>query len=287
MSRTTAFTARVALLFALTFPLAGFVSVEALFAPKAELWPRWQSHDAQSEDRIDHAAWERIVMRYLSADPGGLNRFAYGAVMAEDRQALQDYIDALAALPISRFNREEQQAYWLNLYNALTVKLILQHYPLDSIRDIDISPGLFADGPWDKPLVTIEGEDVTLNDIEHRILRPIWNDARVHYAVNCASVGCPNLQIEAFTADNTEMLLEAGARDYVNNPRGVQIRDGKLVVSSIYIWFKEDFGGSDASVIAHLKRYADEDLSEALAAVTSIDDHAYDWQLNDSPGVGG
>ena len=212
----------------------------------------------------------------------GVARFAYGRVGAADRAALAAYLDALAAVPISRYARAEQFAYWVNLYNGLTVKVEFDHYPVASIRDIDISPGLFGDGPWDAELARVEGEPVSLNDIEHRILRPIWRDPRVHYAVNCASIGCPDLAAEAFTAANTDALLEAGARAYVNSPRGARAEDGRLTVSSIYVWFEEDFGGSDRSVIDHLRRYADPPLAAALQGRRTLDGHAYDWSLNDA-----
>ena len=272
---------RLTLVIATALPLWGFASVEALFAPKAELWERWQAHDAASNEAIDHGAWAGLLGRYVLADGSGLNRFDYANVTVDDRAALQSYIKALTALPISRFSRPEQEAYWINLYNALTVALILEHYPVPSIRDIDISPGLFSDGPWDKELVSVEGERVSLNDIEHRILRPIWRDPRIHYAVNCAAVGCPNLLAEAFTRDKLEALLDSAARAYVNSPRGARVEDGKLVVSSIYVWFGEDFGGDDAAIIAHLKRYAAPPLAERLNGLKAINDHGYDWDLND------
>ena len=273
---------RLSLVITTALPLWGFASIEALFAPKAELWERWQNHDGSSSATIDHGAWSVLLGRYLVADGSGLNRFDYAGVAEADRAALQTYIDGLAALPISSYSRPEQQAYWINLYNALTVALILEHYPVDSIRDIDISPGLFADGPWDKALVEVEGEALSLNDIEHRILRPIWRDPRIHYAVNCASVGCPNLLPEAFTSERLEAQLDGAARAYINNPRGARVEDGKLVVSSIYVWFAEDFGGNDAGVIAHLKRYADQPLAEHLKGQKAIADHGYDWDLNEA-----
>ncbi len=251
-------------------------------APRAELWDRWTAHDAGATAEIDHGAWDVFLRAHVSEHDDGVNRIAYGQVSGEDRQALAAYLDRLAATPISRFNRDQQRAYWINLYNALTVKVVLDNYPVESIRDIDISPGLFADGPWGAELITVEGEALTLDDIEHRILRPIWRDPRIHYAVNCASIGCPNLMAEAVTAQNADAYLDAGATAYVNHPRGAEVRDGRLVVSSIYSWFEEDFGGNDAGVIAHLKRYADRELKAALAEVTSIDDDRYDWDLNDA-----
>ncbi len=128
---------------------------------------------------------------------------------------------------------------------------------------------------------------MSLNDIEHRILRPIWRDPRLHYALNCAAIGCPNLQPTAFAAANSEALLEAAARAYVNHPRGARIEDGKLIVSSIYVWFQEDFDGDDAGVIRHLTRHAAAGLRSRLASVASIYTLDYDWVLNDAAGGAG
>lgn len=272
-----------ALLLALALPLGAASSIEALFAPRAELWERWTAHDSVSSASIDHAAWDRFLKTYLSKDKDGVNRFAYARITDADRRVLNDYVGGLTRRSISRYNRSEQLAYWINLYNGLTVKVVLDHYPVKSIRDIDISPGWFSDGPWDKKLITIENESLSLNDIEHRILRPIWRDPRIHYAVNCAAVGCPNLQPMAFTATNAEAMLSKAARDYINNPRGVRLEDGSLIVSSIYVWFQEDFGDSDAGVIAHLKRYASPELQAELARTERIDSHGYDWTLNGAP----
>jgi hypothetical protein len=265
---------------AMALPLAGISSLEALFAPKAELWDRWTAHDPASTATIDHSDWDGLLARYVMAGSDGLNRFDYKGVSPEDRNALKAYIGRLAAVPVSTYARPEQRAYWINLYNALTVDVVLDHYPVDSIRDIDISPGLFSDGPWGKTLVTVEGTALTLNDIEHRILRPIWRDPRIHYAVNCASVGCPNLAAKAYTSANMEAMLDMAARAYVNSPRGARVGKDGLTVSSIYVWFQDDFGGDDASVIAHLRHYADVPLKKALAGRTAIDAHAYDWSLN-------
>ncbi len=262
-------------------PLAGIASFEALFAPSAELWPRWQAHDPAATATIDHVDWERLLKTYVSADGEGVNRFDYGRVGPADRAALDAYIASLSTTEIDRYSRAEQKAFWINLYNALTVRVILVHYPVASIRDIDISPGLFADGPWDKPLVTVAGEDLTLNDIEHRILRPIWSDPRIHYAVNCASIGCPNLKRMAYSGAKLELMLDMAARTFVNSARGVSLEQDKLFVSSIYVWFQEDFGGDDRGVIDHLTRYAAPELAVGLRGIRALSGHAYDWSLND------
>lgn len=268
------------LLVLMALPLGGISSIEALFAPKPELWEVWTAHDPKSTATIDHSTWDRLLARNVRMSGDGLNRFNYKGISIEDRDALRGYIAQLAATPISKYARPEQFAYWVNLYNALTVNVVIEHFPVDSIRDIDISPGFFSDGPWGKTLVAVEGTPLTLNDIEHRILRPIWKDPRIHYAVNCASTGCPNLLRKAYTPARTEMLLEKGARKYVNNARGVRVDGSELTVSSIYVWFQDDFGGSDAAVIEHLKKYATDPLNKMLKGKVSIDGHAYDWSLN-------
>jgi hypothetical protein len=270
---------RCILFLALVVPLVGFGSIESLLAPGQKLWPRWAVYDPASAARIDHAPWTAFLERYLV--PGAVNRLRYAAVTAADRQRLDAYVAGLAALPISRYRRAEQLAYWINLYNALTVQLVLRYYPIHSIRDIDISPGLLAFGPWDKDLIAVEGQRLTLNDIEHRILRPIWNDPRLHYVLNCASLGCPNLAPRAFAADDADRLLDQAAREFVNT-RAVEVRDGRLIVSSIYAWFTEDFGGDQAGVLAHLRRYAAPPLAAWLATFDKIGGDTYDWRLNDA-----
>lgn len=283
ISRQSRFALRATAVTILFFGLSGF-SLESLFAPKSELWPRWQAHDATSTQTIDHGDWDRFLSAYVQADSDGLNRFDYRNVSAADKDALRRYIDRLGKVGVGKLNRQEQLAYWINLYNALTVDVVLAHFPVKSIRDIDISPGFLADGPWGKKLIAIDGEDLSLNDIEHRILRPIWRDPRVHYGVNCASVGCPNLLKTAYTGAAVDRMLDAAARGYVNTARGVRVGTDGLTVSSIYVWFRDDFGGNDQAVIDHLKRYAAPDLRAALDGRSSIDAHVYDWALNAAAG---
>jgi len=218
--------------------------------------------------------------RRVSRAADGIARFAYAETTPEEKSALKNYLAGLSRIAISGHARPEQRAYWINLYNALTVDLVLDRFPVASIRDISISPGLFTIGPWGRKLIEVEGVALSLDDIEHRILRPIWKDPRLHYALNCASLGCPDLQATAFTAANAEVLLDAAARAFVNHPRGARIADRRLTVSSIYVWFREDFGGTDDGVIRHLDTYADPPLKRALETVRGVAGHAYDWRLN-------
>ena len=254
----------------------------AYAAPSPDLWPRWQVSAETGTRVVDHSPWQKILTKYLVTNhPSGINRFRYGAVAAEDRRVLNSYLSQLQQVTVSSLNRAEQKSYWINLYNALTVKVILDHYPVQSIMDTDISPGFFSNGPWDAGLLVIEGRNLSLNDIEHRILRPIFADNRVHYGLNCASLGCPNLQLKPFSADNTEQLLDEAAREYINHPRGAEIVEGKVQVSSIYKWFQIDFGGSEQKVIDHLLLYAQEDLAKGLRANQGKLSFDYDWNLNE------
>ncbi|MEX0807549.1 MAG: DUF547 domain-containing protein [Dongiaceae bacterium] len=252
-------------------------------APDANLWERWLPADAANPARIDHDPWNALLQRYRIIGTDGVARFAYRAVTFEDRDRLHRYIASLAALPIRQYRREAQFAYWVNLYNAVTVNLILDHYPVESILDIDISPGFFSDGPWEYPLVEVEGADVTLDDIQHRILRPIWRTPLIHYAVNRAANGSPNVASVAYTAENSSLLLVEGAAIYINDPRGARIdRDGDFVVSEIYDDYEDDFGGSEESVLAHLAQYGAERLRAILVGRDEIDDYRFDWRLNDA-----
>jgi len=257
--------------------------------PSADLWARWEHHDPADRRPIDHRAFGRFLHGHVIPGAGDINLIDYGAVSRADREVLDGYVAAMQSVPISGYSRAEQLPYWINLYNAATVKLVLDHYPIASITDVPLG-GWFSFGPWDAEILTVENEAVSLNDIEHRILRPIWRDARLHYAVNCASLGCPNLARRPYTAAEMDRMLDAGARAYVNHPRGVSIQGTEpapeVLVSSIYDWFASDFERQDGSVIDHLLRYVDPAKTAAIRKAGSIHDHSYDWRLNDLHPVG-
>ena len=257
-----------------------------LSAPKSDLWPRWQTHNAENNEVIDHSAWQIFLEKYLVTNPlntessaiSGINLLRYSAVAKIDRILLRTYLQTMEGTSISNFSRPQQRAFWINLYNAATVNLILEHYPLESITKISFS--FFSFGPWDEDLLSVEGVELSLNDVEHRILRPIWKDKRIHYTLNCASLGCPNLLPQAFTYLNTESLLEQGARDYINHPRGVKIQGENLILSKIYEWYQADFGGNEEGVIKHLQRYSTNKKLKYLHADDLEIEYQYNWQLN-------
>ena len=234
---------------------------------------------------VDHSAWDRLLKTYVKPGSDGLNRVDYAAFRRSGHNELKHYLRELEKIDPRKLSRAEQFALLANLYNAQTIDIVLEHYPVKSIKDISLGGGLisvFSGGPWKSKVLKMKGVELSLDDIEHGILRPIFKDPRVHYAVNCASIGCPNLGIEAFVGAKLNQQLDAAARAYVNQPRGVRIRGSNVAVSSIYSWFKADFGGTDRAVVAHVRKYASPRLAQKLRSASSINYQTYDWALNDA-----
>lgn len=253
-----------------------------LAAQKPELIPFWNVSNEENVATIDHSPWQSILAAYLKPHESGVNRFDYAGLKAseQDVSKLDTYLKNLQSIDPREYTRQVQKAYWINFYNALTVKVVADAYPVDSIKEIHES-WIPRSGPWGDVHANVVGQDLTLDNIEHGILRPMWKDERIHYAVNCASIGCPNLAGDAYTASNLESLLEAGARAYVNHPRGVDVVDEDFIVlSSIYDWWVFDFGNSEEGVLVHLLKYADDELAAQLENFSGAIDYEYDWDLN-------
>lgn len=228
-----------------------------------------------------HGPFTDLLQRYVVAGPDGLNRVRYARFKAEAGAALDRYIASLAETRVSGLGRDDAFAFWVNLYNAVTLQVVLAHYPVRSIREIDLGGGFFARGPWRRNLVTVERRDLSLDDIEHGILRKHWSEPRVHYAVNCASIGCPNLAREAWSGATLGRMLDEGARAFVNHRRGVEVNAEGVRASRIYSWFSEDFG-TEEHLREHWRTYAGAALRRGLDANVRIAGYQYDWGLNDA-----
>ena len=172
---------------------------------------------------------------------------------------------------------QNRKPYWINFYNALTVELILKNYPVKSITKLG---GWFKFGPWDEKVAEVAGQSLTLNDIEHRILRPLWNDKRIHYAVNCASLGCPDLVDKVYTGGNVEQMLEVQTERFIRQEKAISWIDGRLVLSRIYEWYEADFG-SRKDLIQHFKQYSTPAQNRRLEKFTGIINYQYSWNLNE------
>jgi Protein of unknown function, DUF547 len=193
----------------------------------------------------------------------------------------REYLEKLKKNPPDKkiWSREEQLAYWINAYNAFTIDLILQHYPVASIKDI--KKGLeipFVNSVWDQRNLMIGGKKFSLNDIEHSILRSEFSDSRIHFSINCASVSCPALMNSAFDPDSLDQQLEKQARRFLNDTSKNFISRKSARISRIFLWFGYDFGGTEG-VRKTIKKYYFGEVSKDL----EIDYKDYDWRLNEVP----
>ncbi len=245
----------------------------------ADLDERWASFSQTSQLEVDHSEWQLILDDYLVSDTdSGINLFDYDGLLDDGRKPLDDYVKSLVSIDPLNLEKQEQKAYWINLYNALTVQLILNNYPLASITTLGSNPLEF--GPWNEDAVSINGITLSLNDIEHRIIRPLYDDYRIHFAVNCASIGCPNLATEAFTADTLDEQLDQAATEYLDHPRGIELNGDDLYLSSLFKWYADDFGKNQSAVLATLSRHTTVNDAEVLKKFKGTPIYAYDWGLN-------
>lgn len=228
---------------------------------------------------FNHAAFDAVLAGSVKPDAEGYNRVDYKAVKGS-RIALQAYLANLQSAQPSAMSKAEAKAYWINLYNAKTLDIIVDKYPVSSIKKINLGGGgIFGSGPWSAKLMQIEGQELSLDDIEHRILLAVFKDPMTHYALNCGSYSCPNLSTRAFSAKNTAALMRENAVAYVNHPRGVTVADGAITASKIYSWYAADFGGK-RKLKPHWLKFAEPAKGEQISAAQGIQ-FDYDWRLND------
>lgn len=257
---------------------AGFYVVN-LNDTSSELDSRWASSTESSELEIDHSAWQLLLDDYLVSDTdSGVNLFDYSGLLDDGREPLDEYVGYMVSVDPLTLNPREQKAYWINLYNVLTVQLILDNSPTVSITELGSNPLDF--GPWNDVAASINGIELSLNDIEHRIIRPLYDDYRIHFAVNCASIGCPNLATGVFNAADLDEQLDAAASEYLNHPRGIHFDGDQLLLSSLFEWYASDFGDDQDGVLATLGRHVGADVRDALSKYDGTPEYAYDWGLN-------
>jgi hypothetical protein len=281
-------------------PSVAFADTTGELLPKRQITKAFKASADKAQIALDNAAYAALLDRYLSVSATGITAFDYAAVSAADQQALDAYVAQLTAIDPTQLTRDQQIAYWSNLYNAVTLDVVIDAGETVSIKDIEIDVpkdrepklGLFgglksavSGGPWDAPIVDVNGIALTLNNIEHEILRKM-REPRIHYSINCASYSCPNLKAEPWVAADLDAQLDAAAKAFVQHPRGVRVdADGGLVVSKIYDWFDRDFGGDEAGILKHITSYATGEVATALSKATAIADYEYDWTLNSPANV--
>lgn len=210
----------------------------------------------------DHGLWNDLLTEHVSAT----GRVDYTALKASEA-SVDAYLATLQQYPPTRtWSKNEIMAYWINAYNAFTVKLILKNHPTTSIKNID------GGNPWDTKWIKLAGSTYSLNQIENDILRRQYGDARIHFAVNCAAKSCPPLHNRAFTAKNLNATLSQLTRKFINNPAFNTLGAKELRLSRIFDWYQSDFG----NLIGFLSQYTDVPIAEDA----TIQYNEYEWILN-------
>jgi len=223
-----------------------------------------------------HAEWNFILKKYVHEGKVDYNKIISTPA---DLKRLNDYLTVLGNTEVSLLSRDEQLAFWINAYNAFTVKLILNHYPLKSIKDIK--------DPWKQKTWFAGSEKMSLDDIEHIKLRKKFREPRIHFAIVCASIGCPDLYPEAFEKDKIEQQLNRVARHFFSARRNYYLKSSvkitTIYLNRIFKWFKSDFGNDDKQIVKFILPYVqnqDRDIINA-SDVVKIKYLDYDWSLND------
>ena len=212
---------------------------------------------------FDHKQWNDLLQKHVSNN-GNVDYKGF----KKDQEALDSYLDVLSKnLPKKSWSKDAVLAYWINTYNAFTVKLILDNYPLKSIKKID--------SPWDAAFINLGNKKYSLGEIEHKILRKM-SEPRIHFAINCASYSCPNLSNEAYSEENIQTQLEKAAKSFINDKTKNSITANNIEISSIFDWFTGDFK-KKGTLIEFLNKYS----SVKINAKAKISFKEYNWNLNE------
>ncbi|MDA1229329.1 MAG: DUF547 domain-containing protein [Planctomycetota bacterium] len=264
--------------FAAAAVVAAVIVVNASASAKEPLGRSWPAGQYVSMDDVDHSFYDQLLQKYVDRD-GMVNYTAWHA-SASDRKGLQQYLQRLSqASPAIKASREGQLAFWINSYNATTLEGILQVYPTSSIRNHTAKVAGY--NIWkDLPLL-VGGKPHALETIEHRILRKI-NEPRIHFAIVCASIGCPRLLNEAYVEDRLEEQLALNTRDFFSRPQNFQLgKSGTMHVSAILDWFGEDFGSTQQTQFTALQQYLPENAQRlAVSPQAHVEFQEYNWSLN-------
>ena len=223
----------------------------------------WAAQTVGSAVVVDHRAWALFLDRHTVEGADGITRVGYATVPYTDRELLDGYLKALASTDTARLDRSEQLAFWINLYNALVVRLVLDHVIVSSPDQIDL--GLFSAGPQEATLLRIGGRPVSLNGIKRQALRPVFKDPRWHYALCDGSLGGPSLRRTPYHGADIDRALQDSAINYVSSPRAVTLQGEAQVLNALWRRNMSDFGGNLGGVLAEIQLYVDTDIRQALS----------------------
>ncbi|MCK8521124.1 DUF547 domain-containing protein [Aquimarina sp. D1M17] len=200
-------------------------------------------NQTNAQQSFDHSVWDQALLLNVSED--GL--VDYDGFMRDSSQLYRYFRQLSENPPQESWSREEKLAYWINAYNAYTIKLVIDSYPIKSIKDLE--------NPWDKKFFKIDGVWHSLGELEHKILRK-FGDPRIHFAINCASISCPVVWNRAYTADNLHTALDQQTSKFINDPLRNTITDSEVSVSKIFTWYKKDFKVNGGDVKDFINRYS-------------------------------
>lgn len=263
-------------------------------APGADPIQQFAPGNHSGGRKLDHSHWAAILDAVVVRnDSTGRRQIDYGRLNKSGSDLLDRYVRVLQKIRVNSLNNREQLAYWLNFYNAASLRFVF-----DEFKRMHGISGEFSsrnpwtgkklkverfylgkNNPWTERLFEVEGIALSLNDIEHRILYALWGNPLVMYGLSCPARGCPTLQPDPFVADAVEAQLKLAAREFASRKDSVELKGGQLEVSSLYVWHGGLFGG-ETGVIAHLRETASPDTSAALAGVAEIHDDDFNWRLN-------
>ena len=214
-----------------------------------------------------HSLWDKLTRKHISS--GGKVNYAG---FLSDKKELELYLNELKEMHsnLANWNRKNQIAFWINTYNAVTIKLIVDNYPVSSITELE------GGKPWDTELIELGGVQYTLNVIENKIIRPKFNEPRIHFAVNCAAKSCPKIMNKAWTEHNLDRSLTVQTKAFLANKEQNTIKENEVILSKIFEWYKSDFGTSNENIIQFINQYS----SEKVNSKATVSFNEYDWTLN-------
>lgn len=212
--------------------------------------------------QVDYTVYQNILSAHVS--PTG--KVDYTGILKNDLQSFKQFLAQLKSSDPEKLNSDDQLAFWINTYNAFTIKLIIDHWPVKSIREI------YNGNPWDESWIKINGKTYSLNQIEHDIIRTGFDDPRIHFAVNCAAKSCPPILNEPYIGATLDEQLDQQTRQFINNPRFNQLSQESISISKIFEWYQEDFG----DLTGFLNKYS----KTSIDPKASIRYTTYDWTLN-------
>ena len=232
--------------------------------PTPDVYDETKAGVENEQPKVDHGTWDELLKKYVSEE-GMVNYQGF----KRDREKLDKYLKMLSSqTPDDSWTTNQLLAYYINLYNAYTVDLILRNYPVKSIKDIN--------GAWTNEFIKIGKKEISLGGVENSLLRKM-NEPRIHFAINCASISCPKLMNEAYTSNRMEAQLEKATSEFVNSDKN-EISQNSAKLSSIFDWYKADFTENGLSIIEYVNKYANTKLKPGA----SISFKEYNWNLNDT-----